>query len=379
MWYSTIGRSLWVGAIVIALGMLGANSARAAEQGTAAKPNIKVTQAVGVSAREGAAWRHKGDELRQAGRLKEALAAYRKAQALGAGDEALTMDIASLYREMGNDRGAYWEYRKNRDAKDLDIREGACYGMNDLKWARSKCLPDPYFADLDIAGGWQSKQNASYITAKGRVGIIQGETHPTTYYLFGRISGDNRSGRIEGFPVEYFENVAILGVGVTKLLVPEWGLKAVGEAGWARDLINLDRKRDRSDVRAGLEMWKQWNSDYNCASQTTHSNRFVMTAWGELMYYSRYDHATVLNVDLRPGIRFYETPRQALDAVGIFVVNFNSKTDKAFQYGEAGVGLVWTPDHQSDLTVTAKAVQTFDQDGMTGPNYVLEFDHYTYW
>jgi hypothetical protein len=340
---------------------------------------ILVAQAETPAASGGESWRARGDELLQAGKLEEALQAYRKAEQQGAGDEALTMDIGQIYRQLGRDRDAYWEYYKNRHAKDPELRASACYGMNDLQYAKYKRLPDPYFADLGVYGGWQSIEDAAYLTARGRVGIVQGDTNPTTYYLYAHVGGDNRSGKVGIFPEQYFENVAIFGAGVQKLLLPDLGLRFVAETGWAHDLINLDRDRNRTDTRVGLEMWHEWNTVRFCESTDRHPYRFVMTAWGELMYYSRYDNATTFAADLRPGVRVYESDQGAVDVLGIFGVSFDSKADESFQYGEAGAGVRWTPDHQSPFRITAKAVQTYDSDGPADPNYVVEFEHYWYW
>jgi hypothetical protein len=370
-----------VGAVCAALSLAGAGQAAFAEPAfdSAVVQPIMVAQAETPAADTGAGWRARGDELLQAGQLEEALAAYRRAEEMGAGDELLTMDIAQIYRQLGRDRDAYWEYRKNRNATDPELRASACYGMNDLQWAKDKTLPDPYFADLGVYAGWQSIEDLAYLTARGRVGIIQGDTHPTTYYLFAQAGADNRSGRGGTFPQQYSDNLAIVGVGVQKLLVPELGLRFLAETGWSRDLVNLDRDRDRSDTRYGLEMWHEWNTVRFCESTDRHPYRFVMTAWGELMHYSRYDDATVLAADLRPGVRVYEDPQGAVDVLGIFGFSFDSKADDSFQYGEAGVGVRWIPDHQSPFRITVKAVQTYDNDGPADPKYGIELDHYWYW
>ena len=328
---------------------------------------------------DGKSWRRKGDGFLQAGQPEKALEAYRKAEALGAGDEALTMDIAQIYRQLGREREAYWEYHKNQYASDPAIRESACYGMNDLQWAKYKTLKAPYFADLGVYGGWQSIKDASYLAAKARVGIVQGDTHPLSYYLFARAVGDDRSGNVGGMLQTLSDNVAIVGAGVQKLLVPNIGLKAVAEVGAARDLVYQDRDRNRTDVRAGIEQWYEWYAGRKCGSTNRFPNRFVLTTWGELMYYSRYNDAVIFSADVRPGLRVYETDKSAVDALGIFVVSFDSKADKAFQYGEAGVGVRWIPDLHSTFRVTAKAVQTFDSNGTAGHKNALEFEYYAYW
>lgn len=328
---------------------------------------------------DGRALRAKGDELLTQGNQDEAIAAYRRAEELGAGDEALTMDIAQTYLDQGKERDAYWEYHKLRFSDDPDIRVAACEQLKYLKYEQTKKLPAPYFADLATYGGFQSIDSVSYIDAVARLGAVYGDTNPVEYYLFASAQADNRSGVVAGFPQTYFDNIAVAGVGVRKYLMDSIGLSAVAEAGWGHDLVNRDRDRDRFDYRGGLQLYNEWNTEYDCGSTNHFPNRFVFTAWAELMYYSRYSHSWIVSTDLRPGIRVYESPKSNVDVFALLAIGLDSEGSDDYEYGETGIGVSWTPDRQIDFKITAKASEIFTLHGDSDTGFGIEFEYFGRW
>ena len=374
--------SRFTAAVSCALAVWGSSGAAATATAAQEAPSAAVAPVHGDQTQApitGKEWRLRGDELLQEGQLQQALEAYRKAEQMGAGDEELVMTIAQIYRQLNRDRDAFREYARNRSAVNPELRASACYGMNDLNWAKYKFVPTPYFVELGLYGGWQNVNELAYFAAPARAGVMLGDTHPTTFYGFSKIGRDSESGWVGPELRQYSENLGIFGVGAQQLVSTRLGLKAVGEIGVAHDYVWQERDRNRRDVRAGLELWQEWNTVRFCESRKRYPFRFLMTAWGELMYYSRYNDATVLGADLRPGVRLRETDQGAIDLLAIGGFYFDSKAKGSFQYGEAGAALRWIPDHQSPFRISFRVVETYNNDGPTGAKWGIELEHYLYW
>lgn len=332
-----------------------------------------------ASAMTGQEWREKGDALLDSGDLQGAVNAYEQAESLGAGDEKLTMEKAQIYRDLDDSKSAYWEYHKNRSAANPEIRQEACMAMNELHWDRHKKLKYPYFADLSASGGYQSISSVSYIDTKFRYGrTFGGGENPPSVYAFFSASGDNRSGLVGGFPQEIYDNVAIAGVGIKKTLNEEWGISIFAEAGYAHDLVNLGRKRGRFDGRAGIEMYRNWNTDFSCNTGVSKPYRFVNRLSSSLIYYTRYGDTVLLDVSLKPGIRVYETPDSFVDAF-IYLGGTVDFRNSNSNFGEAGVGIMWQPDRKTDLTISAMATNVFYNNRSSEPSFQLTFDFYDLW
>lgn len=372
-------RKLAKKALTFGISLMLSAGASTAEMNTGLNPySIRLAQVSSSSNQSAQSWVRKGDQLRAIGKYEEAIAAYRKAEAAGAGSDQLTFKIADTYKDMKRDRDAYWEFSKVSNSKNDENRMTACEQMELLKHMRSKSLKDPYFADLYTHGGYQSIGDTAFIDMKGRWGITKGTEKPLELYLFAHYIKDNRSGVVGSFAQEYFDNVFRAGAGLQKKLLTDHGLYFIAEAGRARDLIDLGRDRNRDDYRAGFEYYQEWGTDYNCRSTNTRPNRFILTASGELKYYSRYDDAVLFSVDVRPGLRLLETRKSNVDAFMIFSYNTNLK-ESANTYTEVGAGVSWVPNRQYDFKITAKVVETYFKGGDSDTNAVLEFEHYILW
>jgi hypothetical protein len=86
----------------------------------------------------------------------------------------------------------------------------------------------------------------------------------------------------------------------------------------------------------------------------------------------------LFSVDVRPGLRIYETAKSNIDAFMILSYNTNLK-ESANRYSEVGAGISWVPNRQYDFKITAKAVETYFKGGNSDTNFVLEFEHYILW
>ena len=339
---------------------------------------LQLAQASATEKQDGQYWIKKGWEFHSAGKYEQAIQAFRKAEAMGAGSDDLTFDIANTYEEMGRNRDAYWEFNKAKDSKNHTSRATACKRTEDLVWARDKVLPDPYFADLYTNGGWQSIGKTAFLDMRGRIGIERGGDLPTQYYLFGRYTRDNRSGNVGGFPEEYYNNAAIIGIGLQKKVLTNHEMYFKADAGRAKELVDVGRNRYENDFRAGFEYYRNWNTDLDCRSTNKFPNRFIMKTYSELTYYSRFDHSVWFNAKIRPGLRIYETPKSTVDVFLVFSINANLKENND-NYNEAGLQLEWYPSRSRDFSISAKAVETFFNSGGSDFNFIIEFEHNILW
>lgn len=308
---------------------------------------------------DGGTWRQRGDRLAREGRYEKALQAYRRAEELGAGDEAMTVAIGDVLKALGREREAYFEFASLYDSPDPDTRETACQQMQYLGPQRHKVLPDPYFGEFYAQAGWQSIGDAAYVDSVARVGADMLPEQQLQVYGVARYIRDNRSGLVGGFPREYFDNVGVLGVGARSRPWSDVPLYVFAEAGRARDQIDLNRDRTRSDYRGGIQYYNEWFTSRACTGGVRYPMRFVMVASGESIYYSRYDDAVLSSVDLRPGIRLVETDFSSLDLSLMGSINTNSEADDFVQYKQAGVALTWVPDARNDLKFVAEATRTY--------------------
>ena len=331
-----------------------------------------------VAKQDGKFWIDKGWELHRAKKYEEAIQAWRKGEAMGAGNDDLTFDIGSIYEEMGRFDDAYREVSKLSDSSNYESRVEACEKMNRMKYGLSKTLPKPYFADLSTTVGWQSLEDMAYIDMKGRIGIDSGGERPAQLYLFGKYSGDNRSGIVGGLPKEYYSNEAIVGLGLNKKLLTDHDLYFWVESGRVREYQIVGPDVYDNDLRGGFEYSRNWNTEYNCRSTEKYPNRFILKTYAELVYYERYDQAVWFNVKVRPGIRVYETPKSTVDTMLLFAVNQNLE-NSADNYNQAGVQIQWYPNRKHNFSISAKAVENFYKKDTHEFHFMIEFSHYANW
>jgi len=358
-------------ALGLAVALVLAPSAVVAESSPS---SLKLAQAQVSAKQDGQAWIKKGDQLRSAGKHEEALQAYRKAESLGAGSDDLTFAIADTYNEMGRYRDAYWEFSKADNSTNNESRLIACEGMQETRWARNKYLEDPYFADLSTTVGWQSQGDAAYIDMQARYGRYIGDD--AEIYAYASYAKDNRSGNRGGFPEEFYENVARIGVGASKSLTDHVSVYA--EAGVARDLIDQNRDRYNEDYSVGIDYYRDWNMEYDCRSTDTTPNRFILSIYSGLSYYKHVDDGVYFELTARPGIRVIETRRTDVDVflhLG-YADDFRFNDDAT---SELAVGVRWVPNREVGFAVEARTGRVFFEVDGSESSSVIELQHYVSW
>ena len=336
----------------------------------------RLERQVEATPNDGPTWRALGDALVRARRHEDALRAYRRAQELGVKDEALTISIGDVLKDLKREGEAYREFAKVLPSQDPERRLTACQQVNYLAPYRYRQLRRPYFADLWMQAGHQSVGSTTYLDAVARAGVNLMPDERLQVYGVARVARDNRSGLVEGYPLEYFENSAVIGAGLRYQPLAEQPLYLYAEAGWAHDLIDLGRERNHSDLRAGATYYQEWFTNRSCESGAPlHPMRFVMTLSGESAFRSRYRDTIITTLDLRPGVRVYETPFSSVDVLAVAALYADSQAERKLQYTQFGAAVSWVPDARANLRIVVEALRTnFAQaDSATNVNLYLNY------
>lgn len=331
----------------------------------------RLQRQVDANPNDGLAWRRLGDALVRVNRPEEALQAYRRAQALGVRDETMTVSLGDVLKDLDRNGEAYREFEKLLVSQDPERRLTACEQVQYLAAYRHKRLGKPYFADLYVQGGRQSIGSAAYVDAVARWGVNLLPKEALQAYAFARVTRDNRSGLVGDFPLEYFDNAAVLGAGLRYQPFEEIPLQLSAEVGQARDLVDLGRDRNHSDVRAGASYYQEWFTNRTCKPGVSYPMRFVLTASAESMFRSRYRDTVITTLDIRPGIRLVETEFSSLDLSAVAAVYADSKADRLVQYRQFGAAITWVPDGRWNLKLVGEALRTNFAVGDDATNFNL--------
>ena len=321
------------------------------------------------------AWAQRGDQLAAQGHHEEALAAYQKAETTGPSNEQISIAKGDSLKALGRIPEAYAEFASLYHSANPDIRETACQQMQYLGPFRHQRLPDPYFADVYIQSGWQSIGNTAFIDTEARVGANLLPDEKLQVYAIARLTSDNRSGLVGNFPQEYFDNAAQLALGVRSRPWTELPIYLFAETGRSRDLISVNRDRNRSDTRGGIQYYQEWFTERACTGDVRYPSRFVMAVSAEAVYYSRYDDNILSSVDIRPGIRLRESDFSSLDLSLVGSIYTSNRGDDFVQYTQAGVALTWVPDARNDLKIVLEQTRTFFTNNGHENNLSLYFQY----
>jgi len=335
--------------------------------------SLKLAQATATVKQDGEYWINKGHKLRSAGKYEEAIQAYRTAEEMGAGSDELTLDIGYTYLDMNRKRDAYWEFSKADNSKNYESRVKACEEMEWLKYSRNKYFKDPYFADLRTTVGWQSIGDTLYVDTKARYGRTIGDD--AEVYAYAGVTRDNRSGLVGGFPEDFYENVARIGVGGNKSFADHWSVYA--EAGVYRDLIE---HRTRDEFTAGVDFYRDWNMGYDCRSTDTTPNRFILSVYSSLSFYSLGGNDDDIDflLTVRPGIRLIETRKTDVDA--FLHLSYGTDLEENLDtYAELAVGARWVPNRNYDFAVEVRTGRNFYEQGGSESSSIVELQHAVSW
>ena len=284
-------------------------------------------------------WQQIGYVEIELGENKKALAAFQEAHKIDPADQQVVMQIGYLHEELGQHQLAAESFKTTMMSGDKSRVEQACAAYRNVNVASDSRLPAPWFAEVYAAPEYRSHYDVSVLPIDARVGTSYGATSVVETYVSLRGTIDSRSGKTNLGPVTYYDNAAILAGGVRFTPYVEIPISFFAEAGAGYDLNDRNRGRLRSDFRGGAVADREWNMEPPCAGGSQFPFRFVVDAYGEAIYYSRYNDNVIFYGRVRPGIRVFETPVWAVDTYLLGAVSSDVKNDKDNRLNEFGTGI----------------------------------------
>lgn len=292
-----------------------------------------------------------------------ALAAFDRSLAVDPSDETIRLQRAYVLQRLGQNGAAASEFRALASSSDAEIADPSCASYRVVYKAADKALDDPWFAETYLAPQYVSHFDLAVVPFQGRVGAVLDEDTALEAYVGARVTVDTRSGRGLFGPQNYYDNSAVFAAGLRAQPVKSVPVTFFIEAGQAYDLTDQGRSRWRGDVRGGAVFFKEWNMAPPCRDGDG-GVRFVADAYGEAIYYSRYDDNVLFYARLRPGVRLYESEGAAIDAYALGAVGFDTKGAVGNDYQELGGGVAAHIFGAGGLTLRAEGVRVFRGDGL---------------
>lgn len=291
------------------------------------------------------------------GDREAALRNFRSATEIDPANEVVRMQTAYILDGLGHKGEAAKLFADIASASSDDARRRqACAAREVLTRFATKQLPEPYFANVYAAPDWYSNINTATLPLRLRGGATLGPGNRIDVFGQFAMITDNRSSGAHPGPVIYFDNVAIFGGGVAARIAGLPGVVLTATAGAAYDIVEQQRDRWRSDLRAGGEYYNTWGLASRCPASISAPFRPVLEVYGSSFYFSRYDDL-ISAVRIRPGLRVLESARTSLD-LNLHLAGFVDT--EGLDYNnlfEIGGGLILAPDRRIGLRLGLETVR----------------------
>jgi tetratricopeptide (TPR) repeat protein len=297
------------------------------------------------------------------GQTEDALKNFRAALELDPANEQVRMQTAYVLDSLGDEREAASIFNAIAAATtDPARRRDACRAAEVLAPLATRRLPRPFYSEIYTAPDYHSQIDVATLPLRLRAGVEFGETAHTEVYGQLAMLKDNRSGPTPPGPVIYFDNVLVLGGGITFRPTFAQGLALFADIGQAYDLIDQGRERWRYDARSGGEYFRTWAMMSRCPDDVTFPFRPVLEVYGASVYFTRYSNL-ISYARLRPGLRALESARTSIDVYLHLFGVFDTAGEVYNNEFEIGPGLMVTPDRHLSLRVGAEVVRRQFKDG----------------
>lgn len=305
-----------------------------------------------------------------------ALEAFLEAQRLEPGNEQVSMQIGYLHDRLGYKRAAARDFRSVVRSADPKLAAQACDAFVNLREVPDRVLPKPWFAEYYMAPEYRSHYGLGVIPFEGRAGLSFGETTVFEPYASVRLTYDTRSGRRGIFgPQIYYDNAAVLALGARFKPHTDVPVFLFAEGGAAYDLVSRDRAPWRSDFRAGLVAYKEWNMRPPCPPHADpFPFRLVADVYADAVYYTRYDNFFLYG-RFRPGIRVYETLSLSTDVYGLAAATTDSRGIAGNTQYDLGGGIVFRFHELLGLTLRAEGVRVLRPNGKDYTDFRVRLEH----
>jgi tetratricopeptide (TPR) repeat protein len=285
---------------------------------------------------------------------EQALLAFEKAQAI---DYDIVMQKAYLLDELKRYDEAYNQFQIASNSPDPKIVQESEDAMIYLAPETYKSLPSPWFVDFYFAPEYHSYFNDMIFPTQLRAGISL-ESATQTLELYGTVRGtiDTRSsssgsGAANQLPTIYEDDTAIPGVGIRYYPYKPIPVALYAEVGEAFDLIDEGTERWNFDFRGGIDAYQGWGAQPVYAINPRFVIKQVGDFYGDVGYYTRYDHDIIGQLRVREGVRFFEWKNSSLDLYLKGEYFFDTNHEYFNNLVNYGPGLAFTPYNHLNLVI----------------------------
>lgn len=261
---------------------------------------------------------------------------------LDGSDEPLLMQKAYLLNGEHQNEQALEIFKKLQQSSRPEIAAQSKQAIQNLTGTNTATSKQT-FTDIYFSPSYEGRYDTTILPLKVRYGRNWGEQNRGQAYVFTSINRDTRS--TGGARPEIIDqNAAIVGLGVN---YRPWELPIYLylEAGGSYDLIDLNRKKFRENITAGLTGYQEWYWQKNEMnhSPTKGADQYFAEIYGNAAVYSREDYNLIGDLRLRTGWNFN---REDLGNIQTYV-KLHSINDSKQQYynniAEVGLGVAWQP------------------------------------
>jgi len=257
--------------------------------------------------------KQKAYDLLAQGHHAEALRLFEQLHEADSGDATTTLQLGYLYQAAGDLAKARELFEAERDDPDPAVSVKAAAALAEVE--RQSAW---WFGTVYTAPFYQSHFSNQINALNSKIGL-----RPSPYlqiYLGLRFTRDIRS-TTGTLPQIFSDNSAVFSLGVQSPILGH-GTNMYAEAGTALNLLDhTTQARALPDYRAGVTWFQSWGLSLAQAAQLN-ERRLSLTgsAYGDVGFYSRYQHNVIGYLQLREGVNLPTArvlPIQVLAAVNL--------------------------------------------------------------
>ncbi|KTD14624.1 Tetratricopeptide repeat protein [Legionella gratiana] len=270
------------------------------------------------------------------------------------------LNIGYLYDKLNKKIQAFQYFKLASKTIDPKQRYKAEIAMTNMGGIQTKFLPSPYFAEFYTAPFYFSRFDLGVLPIIAHAGKVVNQTYQTAVYLTYRRTKDNRSGTVQNYISQIFEdNVAIYGFGIRAYPFKTIPLLSFIEAGEAEDLVYRNRSKWRKDLRGGLVYYNAWGVKPDFSFHLEFPWKWRSTLYGDLIYYSRYNNNVIGTSWFRPGFRAVTLHSASLD---VYLANYlilDTNHEFFNNTYSLGPGIAFQPSNHWNIVVRYESLQGY--------------------
>ncbi|PVZ85266.1 hypothetical protein C9426_20420 [Serratia sp. S1B] len=276
---------------------------------------------------------------------EQALISLDKALAITPNDEQLLMQKAYLLNAEQRNSEALPIFQHLTLSQDPSTAEKAKTAVKNLTPAAPTTSGSShYFADIYFSPSYEGRYDDVIFPLKVRYGRNFGENNQVQVYSFLNVNRDTQS-KGGARPEIIDQNAIIAGLGANYQPWLNLPIRVYLEAGGSYDLVDLNRKKFRESVNAGIAGYQEWYGTQFKHEAPTNQSTWFNEAYGNIASYSREDYNVISDLRLRSGWNYKHNDFGTWQTyVKVHAIN-DTNHEYYNNLFEIGPGLAWQPFH----------------------------------